>query len=401
LVLAAWTAALVLVSGVHPGSARAAESFTSTTVGPVRLSPTQMPVTRVTPELFGAKGDGKSDDTAAIQAALDNANGATVWLGPNKTYLVTKSLVLPDNTTLEGDGPHSVLKFNWFDGSGSNSGGKFYLYNEPGPDGASKITVSNFVLVGGGDGTPSGPNDLYPNDLTCGIRLNHVNGFSATHLEIEDTPAFALGEFGSQNGQMEYNYIHNVGRGGIGMWWQQMDTQAVTVSHNNVDDAGDDAIAINGLPLQSPWNSSALPANIEISDNDVVGWSSNVNGRALGRGVALFGVTGVTVENNSFTNTYGDGILVSGCNQHFCPDGSGNLDPTTGQPWWSSNLQVLNNTITNAGDLYAGSTLNQNNVSTDGIYIATTNGAIVTGNTIQNPAGAPIDDVSCNGCTIQ
>ncbi len=52
---------------------------------------------------FGAVGDGVTDDTAAIQAALDvaSANGCTVLVpGPNRTYLASQ-LVLPYRCTLE------------------------------------------------------------------------------------------------------------------------------------------------------------------------------------------------------------------------------------------------------------------------------------------------------------
>ena len=59
---------------------------------------------------FGAKGDGKTDDTAAIQAALDGLPeaGGTVTLPPG-TYLV-KRLVLKGGASLVGAGRASVLK---------------------------------------------------------------------------------------------------------------------------------------------------------------------------------------------------------------------------------------------------------------------------------------------------
>jgi len=56
---------------------------------------------------FGAKGDGTTDDTAAIQAALDY--GTSVFRGrvvtlPPKTYRITGYLTIPANTTLSGYG---------------------------------------------------------------------------------------------------------------------------------------------------------------------------------------------------------------------------------------------------------------------------------------------------------
>ena len=61
----------------------------------------------VTPEQFGAVGDGVTDDTKAIQAAFDAAaNGGTVKFGKQKTYLVSKQA---DQTAYVAGGSHPNL----------------------------------------------------------------------------------------------------------------------------------------------------------------------------------------------------------------------------------------------------------------------------------------------------
>jgi len=56
---------------------------------------------------FGAVGDGVTDDTAAIQAAL--SNGAGTVIAPAGTYLLTSSVIIYSNTKLIGDGYGSTI----------------------------------------------------------------------------------------------------------------------------------------------------------------------------------------------------------------------------------------------------------------------------------------------------
>lgn len=56
----------------------------------------------VTPEMFGAIGDGVSDDTEALQMAIDNAS-SVVSLG-SKTYYVSGTLYLKSNISIVGQG---------------------------------------------------------------------------------------------------------------------------------------------------------------------------------------------------------------------------------------------------------------------------------------------------------
>jgi hypothetical protein len=60
---------------------------------------------------FGAKGDGNTDDTAAIQAALDSGGTAVYCPAPTDSYLCG-GLTMPNvfNFVLHGDGPSSVFR---------------------------------------------------------------------------------------------------------------------------------------------------------------------------------------------------------------------------------------------------------------------------------------------------
>src|SRR3972149_4011481 len=64
---------------------------------------------------YGAVGDGVTDDTAAIQAAIDavtTAGGGTVYV-PSGTYIIGSTLTLPlypTPITLRGSGSATILK---------------------------------------------------------------------------------------------------------------------------------------------------------------------------------------------------------------------------------------------------------------------------------------------------
>lgn len=59
----------------------------------------------VTPKMFGAKGDGQTDDTQAVQKALNSKYSVFIPVG---NYLITSTLKIPAGTTIEG-----VSVFGW------------------------------------------------------------------------------------------------------------------------------------------------------------------------------------------------------------------------------------------------------------------------------------------------
>lgn len=57
------------------------------------------------PEEFGAVGNGVANDTAALQAAVDaSAKGGTVVFAPGVTYRLDGPIIIPTDTTIEGNG---------------------------------------------------------------------------------------------------------------------------------------------------------------------------------------------------------------------------------------------------------------------------------------------------------
>jgi hypothetical protein len=74
---------------------------------PVAAAPSTSTYTDV--HSFGAKGDGKTDDTRAIRAAIAAAPaGGTVWFPPG-TYIVSRTIVLRAGSTYRGSNPNSSV----------------------------------------------------------------------------------------------------------------------------------------------------------------------------------------------------------------------------------------------------------------------------------------------------
>lgn len=69
---------------------------------------------------FGAKGDGTTDDTEAIQEAANKAEGKSLYIPSGRYLLSSASVTLPSNVHVFGDGPDSCLiQPNYYSYSGS------------------------------------------------------------------------------------------------------------------------------------------------------------------------------------------------------------------------------------------------------------------------------------------
>lgn len=96
-------------------------------------------------------GDGVTDDSDGIQNALNDAAGGTLIV-PTGTYLFSKTLVVPSNTKVVGQGSSSIFKLAetysltavaWRSGNAANK----YPYIMTTQD-SENVVLENFVLVG-------------------------------------------------------------------------------------------------------------------------------------------------------------------------------------------------------------------------------------------------------------
>ncbi len=144
------------------------------------LSPAE---TDVTPQMFGAVGDGVTDDTKAIQAAIDSLKetGGTIFI-PAGTYVISDALLLYSNQSVISNG--AVL----IQGQAINNMMRNYNNGIGGYDASTSIYVFGLTFDGGRFGENSTFLGFsHSNNVTidhCAFR----NGYGSWHdIEINST----------------------------------------------------------------------------------------------------------------------------------------------------------------------------------------------------------------------
>lgn len=120
------------------------------------LNTNEIVVSVVTPQDFGARGDGITDDSAAFQNAMNWVNNAGNWGGgvvyvPPGNYAFYTNLTIPQGVTLQGDWA------DWTKGTNGLEGTTFKIYN-----GAGQSNGVPFIFMDSMS-TLRGVNFCYPN----------------------------------------------------------------------------------------------------------------------------------------------------------------------------------------------------------------------------------------------
>lgn len=230
---------------------------------------------------FGAVGNGTTDDTAVITAAMKYAvsNGITLEFNEGETYLVTNTMTI--------NMPNDMLKIN-----GNNANIKMNATKKIRAIKATCKTVDVENLKFNGDGSTQDQFDqtVWGNLVTFhGMDLSADN-ITIKNIEMRDWYGNGMRFFNYHNVSVENVLINNVG----GHWYQ-----------NNTYDAFGDAIGFSG---------HSGDANIRLSNVSAVG---KYKGTTLSRIGVTFDFTAnktdtytnVTIENCNFIN-YDRGIHV-------------------------------------------------------------------------------------------
>lgn len=218
----------------------------------------------VSVQQFGAIGDGVTDDTGAIQTAL-NSGAGTIYVPPG-TYAIKTSLTIPSNTTMAGAGMFvSILK-----STATTSPGQI-LANSSFTVGNVNIEIRDLGFDGNNASGPSG-NVTPPTLAAHGIRFTFLTRGRIWRCWFKDQPMENIAIYG------------NNATAGINV--------DIEVADCILSGAGDSAIDVSDLNYS------------QLHRNRIVGfYNTAVNLQPLAQGNPGV-VQSVSVQNNMISNPF-------------------------------------------------------------------------------------------------
>lgn len=332
---------------------------------------------------FGAVGNGSTDDTAAIQAALTAAAGKVLTI-PQGTYKVTSGLSVPANTTIYGYGATLSCTSSQFTALTFVNGGAVYGLTLVGPASATYDANGTGIKCSGTNNAPAAPtfvNAPTVRDCTIknfgyhGVLLTYTNGGSVERCSITGIGYTGVGTFSSNDLLVTGNYISTIGPG-----------------PNNGDAYGVYVSRLYGASETEEPRSYRCT----ITGNDIR--SVVATGGTNGQGIDTHGGADLTFSNNVITACQvGIGITYSliSATPALAPKrvvASGNVINGLSVNWgvlvsgaisgatiydYAEQIVVEGNSITNHGAV--------NTATTGAIWSQATLGCNYSGNTIRNP----------------
>lgn len=247
---------------------------------------------------YGAKGDGSTDDTTAIQAAINAANsaGGGIVFFPKATYIAS-NLTVHGNTTLQGTGRNSVIKAK------TSTTGSFIALNTPASDIAVVITDLAIDC-----NSQSGLSGIYFDNTSVGQdslhRIINVSVFNAGNDGIHLGPAVI-------ETILLNCYVHNSGRYGYNFDVGATDNRVIGCSSG---------LSLNhGFYIQGN-NTHFIGCKVYYAGYTGSSWTAAIHGFMLypsaSQDLHVVSLISCEAQNNSVDGFHVDGSASSATIQH-------------------------------------------------------------------------------------
>jgi len=247
-----------------------------------------------------------SDDQIKINQALayvtENPQFTTVHLkGPN-TYVISDSILIGNNTVLEGD-PTAVIKLenkaNWPAGKP--------LMMEADSAGIHGVTIKGFEINGNHDNNEDKKNGEGYYNM---IHFLYSKDIQVHDMYMHDGHGDGLRVENSSNIQFYNNKVYKLGHDGF----YAIECENVSAWNNRITCRTDSGLRV--------WDSNHVKFHDNIIDS-FYNWSAGSSGIQIEKSKGI--VDDIEVYNNTIHDTYGPGIWLIGYGEPYLKDDAKNI----------------------------------------------------------------------------
>lgn len=187
---------------------------------------------------FGAKGDGRSDDTKSVELALNEVGrlGGTLYF-PNGIYLI-RPVVIQSNDlaiTIKGESRAAIIK-KITDANANLPG--IITYRGKGKFTKSNLTITDLSIDGNADQSKSywirKGNKIYVDKMCNGINAHYVVNIEVNNCSITNIHGSGISVYSSAKLACKGNDIKNVRESGI----RGEEIDSIICRNNNIQDVG-------------------------------------------------------------------------------------------------------------------------------------------------------------------
>ncbi len=285
---------------------------------------------------FGARGDGKTDDLAAVTRAVESLKPGDTLRFPSGTYFLTGNVQLAtDRITVDG-------------------GGTLFFDHKPNPKAPAmnkinvtgkSVTIRDLAITSNAT-SRSAVHGLISCEKTEDILIDRC--------DISRSPSVAVWTKDVSNIRITNCFIHHQWADGIHI---SRYSRGVIIANNTIDFNGDDGIGVVSYHDNAPWNQ--LPRNENVL---IIG---NIISNTPARGICASG-GGLTITGNQIFNTGKAGIICSR------------------EGWISEKTQITSNRISNVGTAlkYGYDSYDYSRGTRSGIHVQTNSNLLIADNII-------------------